>query len=222
MKKIGLICMALVLALGTLGVGYAMWTDTVNITGNVNTGSVDIVVESLSHTYVYKVVDDIDGGPFDGKVDGDIIFSPCPLALEQDVPVDSTNDLLLVSSAVTTEPTSQNIVMTFDKIFPTTTENISCDVVMHYVGTIPAHVTLTPIVYSVTTGANLQQYLNIEWFSKPNGASVWTKIASPDLLQLHNCDRVKVVINFDLPQDNTLMSASGTISGAIVVKQWNK
>jgi len=41
MKRIGLLCLAIVLALGTLGVGYAAWTDTVYITGTVNTGNVD-------------------------------------------------------------------------------------------------------------------------------------------------------------------------------------
>jgi hypothetical protein len=40
MKKISLICLALVLAMGTLGVGYASWTDTVYIDGTVDTGEV--------------------------------------------------------------------------------------------------------------------------------------------------------------------------------------
>jgi hypothetical protein len=40
MKKIGLLCLALVLALGALGVGYASWTDTITIFGTVNTGEV--------------------------------------------------------------------------------------------------------------------------------------------------------------------------------------
>lgn len=40
MKKIGLICLALVLALGTLGVGYALWSDEVVIEGTVDTGTV--------------------------------------------------------------------------------------------------------------------------------------------------------------------------------------
>jgi len=40
MKKFGLLCLALVLALGALGVGYAAWTDTVYINGTVNTGEV--------------------------------------------------------------------------------------------------------------------------------------------------------------------------------------
>ena len=40
MKKIGLLCLALVLALGALGVGFATWTDTLYIDGTVNTGTV--------------------------------------------------------------------------------------------------------------------------------------------------------------------------------------
>ena len=39
MKKIGLLCLALVLALGTLGIGYAAWIDTIYIDGTVTTGS---------------------------------------------------------------------------------------------------------------------------------------------------------------------------------------
>jgi hypothetical protein len=42
MKKIGLLCLALVLALGSLGVGYAAWTDTIFVNGTVSTGNVDI------------------------------------------------------------------------------------------------------------------------------------------------------------------------------------
>jgi hypothetical protein len=40
MKKIGLLCLALVLALGALGIGYASWTDTIFIDGSVTTGEV--------------------------------------------------------------------------------------------------------------------------------------------------------------------------------------
>lgn len=41
MKKIGLICLALVLALGALGIGYAQWTETLTINGTVDTGELD-------------------------------------------------------------------------------------------------------------------------------------------------------------------------------------
>lgn len=42
MKKIALISLVLVLAMGTLGVGYALWSDTLYIEGEVNTGEVDV------------------------------------------------------------------------------------------------------------------------------------------------------------------------------------
>lgn len=41
MKKIALLCLALVLALGALGVGYSMWDKTLTINGTVNTGEVN-------------------------------------------------------------------------------------------------------------------------------------------------------------------------------------
>lgn len=40
MKKLGIICLALVLALGTLGVGFALWSETLYIEGTVDTGEV--------------------------------------------------------------------------------------------------------------------------------------------------------------------------------------
>jgi len=45
MKKFGILCLALVIALGALGVGYAAWTDTIFIDGTVNTGSVCLEFE---------------------------------------------------------------------------------------------------------------------------------------------------------------------------------
>jgi predicted ribosomally synthesized peptide with SipW-like signal peptide len=49
MKKIMLISFALVLALGGLGVGYALWSDTVTVSGPVSTG-----VVRLGFTNVYS------------------------------------------------------------------------------------------------------------------------------------------------------------------------
>ena len=47
MKKVGLICLALVLAMGALGVGYAMWWDEVTIEGTVDTASLTIGFQEL-------------------------------------------------------------------------------------------------------------------------------------------------------------------------------
>lgn len=42
MKRIVLLCVAMVLALGTLGTGYAMWKDSVTVTTVVHTGTVSV------------------------------------------------------------------------------------------------------------------------------------------------------------------------------------
>ena len=47
MKKIGLLCLALVLALGTIGIGYATWSDNVTIEQTVKTGDFKIGVADM-------------------------------------------------------------------------------------------------------------------------------------------------------------------------------
>ena len=43
MKKIGIICLALVMALGAMGLGYALWSENLTITGTVATGDIGAV-----------------------------------------------------------------------------------------------------------------------------------------------------------------------------------
>jgi hypothetical protein len=46
MKKIGLLMLTLVVALGALGIGYAAWTDDINVTGTVETGKLCLDIQS--------------------------------------------------------------------------------------------------------------------------------------------------------------------------------
>ena len=48
MKKIGLISLALVLALGSLGVGFALWSDTLYLEGTIDTGEVEVCIVSIA------------------------------------------------------------------------------------------------------------------------------------------------------------------------------
>ncbi len=47
MKKIGLLCLALVLALGALGISYATWSDNVTIEQTVKTGEFKVGVADM-------------------------------------------------------------------------------------------------------------------------------------------------------------------------------
>jgi predicted ribosomally synthesized peptide with SipW-like signal peptide len=50
MKKIGFLIIALILVLGTLGVGYAAWSQTLTINGQVSTGTYNIIFSSATAT----------------------------------------------------------------------------------------------------------------------------------------------------------------------------
>ena len=66
MKKIGLLALAIVLALGTLGVSYAMWDKYIYIDATVNTGEVDAI-------FVSAFTDDdgvVDNPAYDAGDDG--------------------------------------------------------------------------------------------------------------------------------------------------------
>ena len=69
MKKIGLICLALVLALGALGVGYARWADNLYLEGAVTMGEVDWAFDNHLTPGAYPEVTQHDNGidPLWGK-----------------------------------------------------------------------------------------------------------------------------------------------------------
>ena len=203
MKKIGLLCLALVLALGTLGVAYAMWWDEVTIEGTVNTGSVEISIEDVSATYVYK-----------NTTSGEIVMSGVPLV---------GNDLMYVASA-TAEDVSvaggpKKVQMTFDNIFPTM-EPIAADVLLHYTGSVPAHV----VLLEDDVDPSIAPYLVQTWWML-NATEEWEE-TEIDGIQLHYCDLVYLWVHLDpeLLQDagKDAQGISGNFTKTVIVHQWNE
>jgi hypothetical protein len=230
MKKIGIVSLTLVLALGVLGVGYAMWSDTVTIDGSVETGSVNLDIVEVSETYVYKVVQ-----AFDAYSVGDMICSPTPMTLEQDDPPDGINNLLEVSSATTTinaggaEPVDESVTMTFTNLFPTDPADceIVADLVIHYTGSIPAHIATTGPTW---TGDDLSAYIDFEWlYMEQGGASctggTWVPATLADI-QLHDCDCLKLNVIVDgeqLQLDGVnAQSLYGEFDMTFTAHQWNE
>jgi len=64
---IGIIVMILMMALAALGVGYAWWTEQLTATGTIQTGSIDVQMESIS----YSTVDPLDIATCSSKLSGD-------------------------------------------------------------------------------------------------------------------------------------------------------
>jgi len=201
MKKIGLLALAIVLALGALGIGYAAWTDTVTISGTVNTGTVDLQVTDYSGTWAWKVP---------GAANGELVITT-----ENVAPANALTPAVAYGYAAQ-GGTPDEIVVTFDNLFPCI--DFQADATLTYVGTVPVKIN------------------DISW-NFGDDAWIGALIASGDIYatarnaagevvlegyQLHQNDTVHLVLHIHIPQDNTLMSKSGSFNATVQVVQWNE
>lgn len=118
MKKIGLICMALVLALGVMGAGLAFWNETLTISGTVATGELDI-------EFTECTCSDTDTDMANG---GEVV---CDLTDDGDT--EPTGSLADMSKAT----------ITISNAYPSYTA--TCLLTVHNNGTIPAKVKLVEV-----------------------------------------------------------------------------
>ncbi len=137
MKKIGLLVMALVLAMGMLGVGYAMWSETLTIDGTVHTGTVDVEFSQYSnddgeHGYT---TGNVSAGNLDPKVPG----TWTPTADPTSNPPGWTGDREVKNVASTNCGLSENtLTITVDNGYPCYFGSVLFDI--ENVGTIPVKV----------------------------------------------------------------------------------
>jgi len=203
MKKIGLLAVTLVMVLGGLGIGYAAWTDTVNITGTANTGTVDLVVEAYSGMWAWKVP---------GEVPDELVITG-----ENVAPEGALTPAVAYASAAQGADLD-DIVVTFNNIFPLEngTAYWYADALIHYAGSIPVKVSVADITVSESL-AGLTPTVEILYYDAETQEWVPARVG----LQLHYCDYIYILIGLLVPQDNATQGLRGTVSGTIEVIQWN-
>jgi hypothetical protein len=245
MKKIGLICLTLVFALGAMGVGYAMWTDTIEIEGQVNTGTVDIVVEEYSGMWMYKMP---------GYDPDYLLISPTP-PTPTPTPTGTHPAPWIVAyaeaiPAVTGDPPTpvdDKVTVEFDNLFPLINEigeiiAWEADFECHYIGSIPVKVVLSDIDVTMDPPATppptpTPTPIAIEVEATVNyndGIDEWIPYDNINGIQLHNSDRIRFVIKITIPQytiedylnyeevNEGYMGLTGSVTGTIQVVQWNE
>jgi hypothetical protein len=244
LKRMGLLALALVLALGALGVAHAAWTDSVYIEGTVYTGTLDIDIYGISSTYVYKVPDagDVGYGPetvvvyYDSTVpdsyytpDGGILVAQ---AITQDTSVETEDDEIV---------DIDEAAMTFQGVFPGI--DFVTDLYLKNLGSIPVRISKVEITPAEGSDADdvaiLEALLNLGtngtegiWFDaelSTDGGDNWTPIpdpADPELellgLQLEQDYLLHITMHVLLPEDPAYEHLSLNFSGHINVIQWNK
>jgi hypothetical protein len=137
LKRMGLLALALVLALGALGVAYSAWTDSVYVNSTVEMGTLDIDAIGAYSSFVYKVPDAAGpGSHFEIiKISG------------IDPPVPPPEDGTLVATALATYENDGSDADTgaivFSGIFPGI--EITADLELEYYGTIPAKISFAQV-----------------------------------------------------------------------------
>ncbi|MBA7607286.1 hypothetical protein ES703_14445 [subsurface metagenome] len=236
MKKIGLLVMALVLAMGMLGVGYAAWTDTVTIDGTVNTGNVDLQVVGYSSTWVYKVPGETN----------DIVVIYHDSSSEPTVPTgavevrpNQTHPYAVAYAIAEPGTNDDEVTITYVGLFPSIV--FRADILLHYAGSIPVNISVADFILDPLSGSApelLALYAAgkqtdgtgawIEWrwsdnLHKKDGALLFDPATGNPLgIQLEYCDYILIVGIIHLPQDDALMSKDANFSATFTVKQWNE
>jgi hypothetical protein len=251
LKRIGILALALVIALGSLGVAYSAWTDTVYVNCTVQTGTLDIDIAGCSSTFVYKVPNEVEGQP------PEIVVHYGWGSTDQSPPDDPEAEL--IASAVTTysyDSDADTAVMTFNDIFPGI--DFKTDVLLEYVGTVPAKVSVAEIypdneedtkltalwaLGEITKGQTPRLGAWIDGLLSTNDGGDWTYVEDivsdgdwsdidyPLGLQLHQGDLVHVTLHVNIPQDPLApydlaqfknISTGLGFTGKVTVIQWNE
>jgi hypothetical protein len=235
-KKIGLLALALVLALGALGVGYAAWEDSVTITGTVETGSVDIEIIDYSSTTIWKSHD------YNNEIyiqhtwanpGSDRVSDPDPTSKvdafpnweEEGDPGSSGVDPVAYAEASEYVGADYDISVEICNAFPET--ELTADFLLHYAGTVPAKITVSNLGFTDNTDdpndVDIKDYVHIKYYQSTIAGGADTLIDDPVIGdQWHYCNYILVQITVDLDQIDNLQLQSGTIDGTITVKQWNE
>jgi hypothetical protein len=228
LKRMGLLALALVLALGALGVAYAAWTDNAYLQGTVETGTLDADICGVSSTFAYK--NDTTGEIFMEYVYGDTSAGM------------GEEGWSLRAWATTVEnfdPTIEDfdsVTMTFNGVFPG--YDFVTDVELEYIGSVPGKISFARVFstdtgdeYDIftelwqmgedTKGDNTRYGIWIE--AERNGGTTWPySPVDPLGLQLDFGDRVHISMHVFLPADSDYGSRTLNFSGQVTITQWNE
>ena len=180
MKKIGLICLALVLAMGALGVAYAGWTDTVTVSGPVTTGEVCLDWSQVSNIDGCPHGPDASGNWTTGNRDYNLDLANWDHTKPWIRPTIQVDKNVGCTGVVIEQPDKDKLLVTIYNGYPL--YYVDLQVHLHNCGTIPVKVTdivITPVNFTLADKA---------WTPHTTAGPVWVGVANGIGTQLEPCD----------------------------------
>jgi hypothetical protein len=224
MKKIGLLMLVMVIALGALGIGYASWTDQINITGPVGTGSVCVKWYGINPHYDQcPHGPDVNGSWTTGNLDANLdVFAVTGNANGWPMMgVKSTPSYIVDKNVACTTVSGVNtdtLTITVDNAYPLYYNDIEIEFVN--CGTIPVKLVnyvITPVDFVLAN----QTWSNAEHPS--NGGPVWVGLVTggESGTQLEPGDALASSLKFVVQQSAT-QGRSYTFKITWNFIQWNE
>jgi hypothetical protein len=193
MKKIGLLCLALVLALGTLGIGYATWSANVTIEQTIETGSLTVGVRDVGTND-----DEVgDTGADPGQPEGKNVAS-----------CNSTN---VVGTEICLKGQTQYYTKV-EEVITNAYPCYSCNITYEFAncGTIPTK--LKDWVTTVDASSNMCEWVELTAYSiidtdgsviNDDGSASEAELkAALQALQIHGCENITLTITKHIMQDH--------------------
>jgi len=228
-SKIGVIFLVSVLALAGIGISYAGWTDSIAVSGTVQTGKVMFEVTEYSGTWVWKQISTHGKITHTGSVaatdlneDGKLNDDPNGFY--------GNNDYELVAYSYahnSVQTVNEQVYFEFVNLFPCV--DFSADF-KFTIGTIPVFLTATQVVWTNEKINNVPT----PWINGIPDAPVPTigvKIydaagnqiypTTADKIQLHPGVTYTWVLTIHIPQDNAYMNAYAEGSASMSIIQWS-
>lgn len=235
MKKILVLVMVLVLCLTAVGIGYAGWTDQIDIVGTVSTGNVDASLQQMSGSVAYKDLDtDLlkkynwrefvrEDGSFK-RVWYDANWQQMPVAPDPD----GWHLLEVASSGASQIGDSNDVYFTWTNLMSEV--DFSCDAGWEYEGSIPAKINaieldlddLEDALNCCDPAVALEDCYRMTITITKDGQT--QQVRPEDLVgvQLHDGDRFYIVVTINLPQEECLEGLEGlNASCSIQLIEWD-
>jgi hypothetical protein len=211
MRKIGLLLLVLVLAMGALGVAYAHWNGELVINGTVNTGTFGAEL-TQNNTVIWQPIDD---EPFeDGQPNLNLI--PCGSIYETLGWIDSlkTQDNAYAECVLSDEKVDDYSGDAMDTITITVTDaypcyEVWCPIDVHCIGTVPIHVWYTiddapaaDVVEVMIIKDPVVDQLGDDHFDLTLGKDGINPTTEANPLKLHQCESAHALVYIHPVQPN--------------------
>jgi len=196
--RLGIIFIASIIAITSIGYGLSFWTDSISIFGTISTGDVSLELTDFSGTWVYENISN-----------GDCIVSDTELF---------NDSLILVAySKATRGNDDYDALIIFENIFPSII--FKSDVSIKYTGSIPG--TISNISFDFNSSNEWIKDLieSGEIYSTIQDSSNGN-ISLGHIL--HKDDEININFYIHIPYKKELMNVSGVLYVNFKVVQWNE